>query len=227
MTSRLGWRGKALSAGFIGTGPAGKATQHAAARATATASRCAAWSSMPSRSGKRWGVRSPATPTVPMAAGVEALPRGRAFMPEVGIISLDSAENVLQAHGAGADGVRCSPAQVAVRAAVEGLGRSAALHHGDGSLRERSPPGSGDRRSRPRGPTYRTGLRQAVRDASKERHGRCRGDRRGGVPSDHAVCGGEERGSAGSCDGVWNRRSSGPAAHPDDQCVVPEARLPV
>ena len=147
-------------------------------------------------------------------------------MPEVGIISLDSAENVLQAHGAGADGVRCSPAQVAVRAAVEGLGRSAALHRGDGGLRGRPSSGSGDRRSRPRGPTYRTGLRQAVRDALKERHGRCRGDRRGGVPSDHAVCGGEERGSAGSCDGVWHRRSFGPAAHADDQCVVPEARLP-
>jgi hypothetical protein len=53
---RLGWRGKALSAGFIGTGPAGKATQHAAATATASLVRCAVEHAFAQRQGQAWAV---------------------------------------------------------------------------------------------------------------------------------------------------------------------------
>ena len=70
-------------------------------------------------------------------------------MEEVSIIGLDLAKNVFQAHGAGADGSVVFRAKLSRAQVLKFIGRAAALHRGDGSLRQRPSLGPSDRRSRP------------------------------------------------------------------------------
>lgn len=140
-------------------------------------------------------------------------------MGEVRIIGLDLAKNVFQAHGAGSDRSvvfrrKLTRAQLLTFMAAQPPCVVVMEACASASL------GPDDRRPWPRGAADPARLCEAVREAPEERHGRCRGDFRGGVAANHAVCRREERGPAGGGDGLSDPRSSGSPTDPDDHCFA-------
>lgn len=114
-------------------------------------------------------------------------------MGEVTTIGLDLAKSVFQAHGADAVGgvvFRKKLRRDQLLAFFAGQPRCIVAMEACASAHYL---GSGDRRAWPRDQAHSTGLREAVREAAEERHGRCRGDLRGGAAADDAVRGAEER----------------------------------
>src|SRR5258708_7251146 len=89
--------------------------------------------------------------------------------------------------------LRYLPQEAEARSGAGVLRRAAALPGGDGGLRGRSLLGPGDRSAWSPDAADRAGLRQAVREAPEERHGRRGGDLRGGAAADDAVRHAEER----------------------------------
>ena len=77
--------------------------------------------------------------------------------------------------------------------------------------------GAGDRGARARGSSGRAGLRQAVRGAAEERHGRCRCQVGGSKPPDHAVRRRQDSREAGGGVEVRHSRPGRAAANADDQ----------
>src|SRR4051794_41026424 len=67
------------------------------------------------------------------------------------------------------------------------------------------------------GPSHRAGVREAVRQAAEERHGRCRSDLRGRSAPDHALCGPQEREPAGRRRRVSHAGPVGSPTHPGHQ----------
>ena len=68
-------------------------------------------------------------------------------MGEVSTIGLDLAKSVFQAHGADASGSGPVPQEAAAAPGAHVLRRPAALHGGDGGLRQRAPLGARDRQA--------------------------------------------------------------------------------
>ncbi len=115
--------------------------------------------------------------------------------------------------------------QEAVAGAVSAVsGGAAGLHRGHGGLRDRAPLGPRDRTARPQGPPDPAGLRQAVRQAPEERHGRCRSDRGSRSPADHALRCGEDRSAAGAGDDLPGPGPPGASAHAAEQRVARASR---
>ena len=69
----------------------------------------------------------------------------------------------------------------------------------------------------PPGATDVAGVCSALRQGAEERRSRCRGDRRGGDPTDDAVCRAESRGTARHADAASRPRPPGRRAHGVDQ----------
>lgn len=81
---------------------------------------------------------------------------------------------------------------------VAGLFRvPATLPRCDGGVWRRASLGARDSKAWPRCAAHPASLRQAVREAAKERRNRCRGDLRGSTAPQHALCCGEDRGPTG------------------------------
>ena len=79
---------------------------------------------------------------------------------------------------------------------------AAALHGGDGGVRQRPLLGPGDRGARSRGEAGSPDLREALRQEAEERRGGRGGDLGSRTASDHALRGGQDGSAAGSGDAL-------------------------
>ena len=152
----------------------------------------------------------------------------------VGLIGLDPAKTVFQAQGAGADGSGVVRRKLARGQRLEVFGRRpacvVAMEACAGAHFWGRAIGDLGHEVRLIPPAW---VEPRV-EAAEERHGGCRGHRRGFklvarrsndpgdrwaarmVATDHAAQGGDERGEPGGGDGASDPRPAGPAAHADD-----------
>ena len=138
-------------------------------------------------------------------------------MNQVSTVGLDLAKYIFQLHGADSAGAVVFRKKLRRGQLLRVPGHAAALHGGHGGLWQRPLLGARDRQARPHGEADRAGVREAVRQAPEERHGRCRGDLRGRPAPDHALCGPQEREPAGRSRRVPHAGPAGSPAHPDHQ----------
>jgi transposase len=102
-------------------------------------------------------------------------------------IGLDLGKSVFQVHGVDIKGTVVVQRRIMRARLLAFLRKAAGLPGWNGGLRSRSSLGSGAAEARAPGEVDAATLCQTVCEAAEERRGGCRGDLRGGYPSEHAL----------------------------------------
>ena len=132
-------------------------------------------------------------------------------------IGLDLAKSVFQLHAVDADGTRRLAQEAAAYGASRYAGEASILHGRNGSLRHFASLGAGDFSPGAPGEADAASLCEGISQAPEERCCRCRGDLRGGAPSDNALRAHQERAAAGGARSAPLTRTAGTPAHDVDQ----------